>query len=297
MLFLLRSLKDSCGSSYSSLESRHEGFTLCCFRERCTLHSGLNQAVHIPVLAVTFFLLFPTAPDTCSCSTGTLAGQTLTKLSECCGTCFTNNYHTICTVSELFSISVSVSLPLSLSLFCASYFSSFFSIHPSHGLMKRRLGEQHGLFVCLTFFVLILLRPGAVMFFHCGSLTAWTSACEHLNNKTHFYEFIPEKLLHHGQRYYWNIGRERKKYLFSKKTSSESGHSGTVNGNNWFFVHCKSFLFIEEDCFLFCSAGTSVTRVTAQPTQTIRVWKTVPDWSTAFWRANLIFSIDQSTGS
>ncbi len=198
------------------------------------LHFGLNQAVHIPVLAVTFFLLFPTAPDTCSCSTGTLAGQTLTKLSECCGTCFTNNYHTICTVSELFSISVSVSLPLSLSLFCASYFSSFFSIHPSHGLMKRRLGEQHGLFVCLTFFVLILLRPGAVMFFHCGSLTAWTSACEHLNNKTHFYEFIPEKLLHHGQRYYWNIGRERKKYLFSKKTSSERGHSGAVNGYNWF---------------------------------------------------------------
>ncbi|KTG41217.1 hypothetical protein cypCar_00001803 [Cyprinus carpio] len=29
------------------------------------------------------------------------------------------------------------------------------------------------------------------------------------------------------------------------------------------FVHCKSFLFIEEDCFHFCSTGTSVTRVTA----------------------------------
>lgn len=139
------------------------------------LHSGLNQAVHIPVLAVTFFLLFPTAPDTCSCSTGTLAGQTLTKLSECCGTCFTNNYHTICTVSELFSISVSVSLPLSLSLCASLSFLCFlfflFLLNSSKPWVNEEEVRRAAWIVCLSDF----LRFDLVKAWSCDVFSSWKS--------------------------------------------------------------------------------------------------------------------------
>ncbi len=117
------------------------------------LHFGLYQAVHIPVLAVNVFL----APDTCSCSTGTHAGQTLTKLSECCGTCFTNNYHTICTVGELFSISVSVSLPLSLSLCASLSFLCFlfflFLLNSSKPWVNEEEVRRAAWIVCLSDFL------------------------------------------------------------------------------------------------------------------------------------------------
>ncbi len=202
-------------SSRAHPSPRSERFS-CCFRQ-----------LQIPVAAAQARMLVRRLPSCQSAVEHAL--QTITTPSALSVSC-------LALASQF--LSHSHSLFVCLSHFCASYFSSFFSIHPSHGLMKRRLGEQHGLFVCLNFFILILLRPWAVMFFHRGSLTAWASACAHQNNKTHFYEFIPEKFLHHGQRYYWNIGRGEKKILFSKKTSSEQGHSGVVNGNNWFICFC-----------------------------------------------------------
>ncbi len=123
------------------------------------LHFGLNQAVHIPVLAVNVFLAcfrqlqIPVAAAQArmlvrrlpSCQSAVEhALQTITTPSALSVSC-------LALASQFFSHSHS--LFVRLSHFCASYFSSFFSIHPSHGLMKRRLGEQHGLFVCLTFFI------------------------------------------------------------------------------------------------------------------------------------------------
>lgn len=175
-------------SSRAHPSPRSERF-YCCFRK-----------LQIPVAAAQARLLVRCLP---SCQSAVeYALQTITTPSALSVSC-------LALASQF--LSHSHSLFVHLSRLCASYFSSFFSIHPSHGLMKMRLGEQHGLFVCLTFLILILLRPWAVMFFHRGSLTAWASACAHQTNKTYLYEFIPEKLLHHGQRYYWNIGRERKK--------------------------------------------------------------------------------------
>lgn len=61
------------------------------------------------------------------------------------------------------------------------------------------------------------------------------------------------------------------------------------------FVHCKSFLFIEEDCFLFCSAGTSVTRVTATDADD-PVYGNSARLVYSILEGQPYFSIDQSTG-
>jgi len=102
----------------------------------------------------TCFMLLLTTPDTCSCSTGTLAGQMLTKLSMCCGTCFTNNYHTICTVSELFSISVSVSLALSfVCLFLLCFLFPLFLFNSSKPWVNEEEVGRAAWIVCLSDFL------------------------------------------------------------------------------------------------------------------------------------------------
>lgn len=61
------------------------------------------------------------------------------------------------------------------------------------------------------------------------------------------------------------------------------------------FVHCKSFLFIEDDCFLFCFTGTSVTRVTATDADD-PVYGNSAKLVYSILEGQPYFSIDQTTG-
>lgn len=61
------------------------------------------------------------------------------------------------------------------------------------------------------------------------------------------------------------------------------------------FVHCKLFLFIEDDCFVFCFTGTSVTRVTATDADD-PVYGNSAKLVYSILEGQPYFSIDQSTG-
>ncbi len=134
-------------SSRAHPSPRSECFS-CCFRQ-----------LQIPVAAAQARMLVRRLP---SCQSG-------------CGTCFTNNYHTICTVSELFSISVSVSLPLSLSL-CASlsflcFLFSLFLLNSSKPWVNEEEVRRAAWIVCLSDF----LHFDLVKALSCDVFSSWKS--------------------------------------------------------------------------------------------------------------------------